>query len=872
MLIKRVYEIDPLACPKCGGKMKVVSFIEPPQGDVIEKILRHCGLWQPSRPPPGGSVMVYVPDDDGDGETALFDGAGELTFIPDPDWDRHPHQRGTDGRPSNLPRCDGIGRTIHNQRVDTMKPTTQEATTTMPTNFKHSLLLLCGSLAFFAVATSVAVAAVDDVNPLIGSDGGSQTEYGGMMPFAEPPFAMTSWTPQTRENRISKTSYRYDDKAISGFIGTHQSAIWMGDFGYVTLMPEVDGIKTTPAARKLPFSHANETATPYYYCVSMDAAQGRTLKAEITSTDHCAIIQFTYPENADAGLLVEATRPGIQGYAAVDAATREITGFNPDRMDARLTTLQLPNFKGYFVVQIGKPFSRLGTYLGSKLQPGKTSTTGKNAGAYASFATAKDEMVQVKIGTSFISIEQARKNLAQEIPGTDFAGIAKRLKAIWSEKLGQVSVEGGTRDQRTQFYTAMYHCMHYPRLFSEHGRYYSAFDDKIHRGVSYTGYSIWDTFRAENSFLTLFCPERVDDMVQALLQNFREGGWMPKWPNPSYTNIMLGTHADSLVAEAMNKGFKGFDYDLAWQAVYKDAMTPPNGDERHRWNDREQAEPYSAREGLTTYKRLGYVANDHTGRAASATLEGAYDDWCVAQVARAVGKMDDYKFFLERSRNYRNLFNPATGEVQARNADGSWPNPNDGWTEGGRGQNIFDVWQDIPGLVELMGGREKFSRKLDKNPADMSNEPGEHWPYLYDYCGQPWKTQQLVRRGLSQGYSNTPGGLPGNDDCGQISAWWFFSAIGFYPVNPASGDYMIGSPLFKRVVLRLASGKTFAIEADDNSDANIYIQSATLNGVPLDAPTISWTQIQAGGTLHFIMGKSPSAWAVKWSGKPKKSW
>jgi len=395
-------------------------------------------------------------------------------------------------------------------------------------------------------------------------------------------------------------------------------------------------------------------------------------------------------------------------------------------------------------------------------------------------------------------------------------------------------------------------------------------DDKIHRGVSYTDYSLWDTFRAENSFLNLFCPERVDDMVQALLQDFQEGGWMPKWPNPSYTGIMLGTHADSIVAEAVNKGFKGFDYRLAYEAVYKDAMTPGNGDELRRWKDREQGEPYSAREGLTTYKRIGYVANDKTARSASATLEGAYDDWCVAQVARAVGNTNDYRLFLQRSQNYRNLFNPLTGLLQARNSDGSWANPKAGWTEGGASQNQFAVWHDIPGLIQLLGGNDRFNHLLNDNPADRSNEPGEHYPYLYDYSGEPSKTQRLLRKGLLNGYANKPDGLPGNVDCGQITAWWLFSALGFYPVNPASGDYMIGSPLFRQVTIKMANRRTFIIEALNNSANNIFIQSASINGRTLSAPTLSWADIQAGGTLRFIMGSSPSTWAAKWSDKRRQ--
>jgi predicted alpha-1,2-mannosidase len=643
----------------------------------------------------------------------------------------------------------------------------------------------------------------------------------------------------------------------------------MTDFGYVTVMPELDDIKTTPEARRLPFTHADEKTTPYYYSVSMDAGASRTIKTEITATDHCAIMEFTYPQSAHASLLVEATRPGVDGDAEVDPVSQEITGYNPDWMDAPFTTLKMPSFKGYFVVQFSKPFSGFGTYQGSSVTSGVSSATGKNVGAYATFNTSQNEKVMMRIGTSYISVEQARENLKEEIPNWNFDGIKTHLRSIWNQKLSQVSLQGGTSDDVTEFYTGMFHAMIYPRLFSEHGRYYSAFDDKIHNGVSYTAYSIWDIFRAEFGFITLFCPERVNDMVQALLQDYQEGGWMPKWPDPCYTSIMISTHADSLVAEAINKGFHGFDYNLAYQAAYQDAMTPPNGDTTHRWGDRSRGMPYTAREGLTYYKQLGYVPCDKTDRASSCTMEGAYDDWCVGQVAKADGRFYEYKLFTDRSKNYRNVFNPATGQMEGRKSDGSWAGTSgDFFTEGGNLQNSFSVWQDIPGLIKLMGGTDSFNRALDKSNPDLTNEPGEHFPYLYDYSGLPSKTQSMVRGGLSDGYNNTPSGLPGNDDCGQISAWWMFSAIGFYPVNPASGVYMIGSPLFDRVALHLPNGRTFTVTAANNSSSNIYVQSVTLNGMPLNVPYITWAQIQAGGTLGFVMGPQPSQWGADWRGTP----
>ncbi len=407
----------------------------------------------------------------------------------------------------------------------------------------------------------------------------------------------------------------------------------------------------------------------------------------------------------------------------------------------------------------------------------------------------------------------------------------------------------------------------------EQGRYYSAFDDTVHKGESYNAYSIWDTFRAEHSLLTLLAPERIDGMITALLQDFQEGGWMPKWPNPSYTNIMIGTHADSLVAEAIRKGFKGFDYNLAWDAVYKDAMTPPDGDTTRRWADREEHTPYEARAGLTYLKQLGFVPADKTAEAASRTLEDSYDDWCVAEIAKALGKTNEYELFLNRSHNYKHLFNKATGFMQAKNADGSWASPDAGWTEGNTWVYTWAVMHDIPGLMKLMGGKDIYERQAGRTFFSgghnvHSNEPSHHYGYLYDYSSEPWKTQAKVREIAAAEYANLPSGIDGDDDCGQMSAWYLFTALGFDPVNPASGDYMIGSPLFTKMSLRLANGKAFTVSAIGNSAKNIYIQSATLNGKPLAIPVIRYEDILGGASLELVMGPDPSRWAADWNPAP----
>ncbi len=708
---------------------------------------------------------------------------------------------------------------------------------------------------FCSVALWAQQAPVDWVNVRIGT-GSGPIGYGGSMPFVVPPFGMTDWTAQTRQNKLGVVSYKYQDATISGFMGTHQPAIWMGDYGYVTLMPEVDGLKTTPEDRALEFKHEDEVARPDYYSVRMDAGGGRVVRTEMTATSRCALMRFTFPAGTSL-VMVEASRPGVKGFAAVDAGRREISGYNPDRTDANLGPLKLENFKGYFVVEFREEFA--GTTYGGD---------GAATGAYARFKTTEGEVVEARVGTSFLSVEQARKNLREEIPGWDFARVRRETAAKWNAKLGEVSVEGASADQRAEVYTALYHALLYPREFSEDGRYYSAFDDSVHEGASYTAYSIWDTFRAEFSLQTLLAPERIDGMITALLQDYKEGGWMPKWPNPSYTNIMIATHADSLVAEALGKGFHGFDANLAWNAVYKDAMTPPDGDTTRRWYDREPHTPYEARGGLTYSKVLGFVPNHKTAESASRTLEDAYDDWCVAQVARQLGKGEEYEFFLKRSLNYENLFHAKTGFMEAKNSDGSWAGEKEGWTEGDHWVYTFAVLHDEPGLMQLMGGADKYNALLDEHFRGghnvHKNEPSHHYGYLYDYSGEPWKTQAKLREIAATEYANLPAGLDGDDDCGQMSAWYLFTAMGFYPLNPASGEYVIGSPLFAKMTLKVAGGKSFSVVAENNSATNVYVQSAELNGVALEVPVISYRAIVGGGTLRFVMGPKPSSWGAGW--------
>jgi predicted alpha-1,2-mannosidase len=723
-------------------------------------------------------------------------------------------------------------------------------------------LLLAPVLALSLVSAPVAAAHphrsnVDLVNPLIGTTGADPAEYGGMIPSTAPPFAMTRWSPQTRVNYVSRLPYHHDDPAITGFIGTHQPAIWMGDYGYVSGMP---GIGAVQVGRSMPFTHADEHASPSRYSVKMATGVG----AELTGTSRVGVMRFTFPADASPNFVLTATRAGITGAVHVDPARREISGYNPDRQDSKLGPFKAANFKGYFVASFDTPVTGFGTSTGTTLHEGERDRTDASLGAYVTFPS-QARTVQVRIATSFISVDQARENLRREVPsGTSFDRVAAQTKAAWSDKLDRVDIEGATPDQLATFYTSMFHALQYPSEMSEYGRYYSAYDDRVHRGTSYTSYSLWDTFRAENAFLTLFAPERIDDMVTSMLQDYREGGWLPMWKNPAETNIMVGTNADSIIAEDIAKGFTGFDRELAYKAVYKDAMTPPDRDTELRFADREEGTPVEARAGLTTDKQNGWVAADRTAEAASRTLDYAYEDWAVAQVASAVGNPADAAFFLNRSKNYRNLYNPATGFMQARNFDGAWTSG--GWTEGNEWVYTFDVMHDVPGLISLMG-RDKFTALLDRHFGEghnnHTNEPSHHIGYLYDYAGQPWKTQAQVRSIAAANYANKPDGLTGNDDCGQMSSWYLLSSIGIYPVNPASDSYAVGSPFFSKVTLRLPGARRpLVVSSPGNSSATPYVSSLSLNGKPVTTPTLTQRDLTGGGVLRFGMSATPTTWGV----------
>jgi predicted alpha-1,2-mannosidase len=678
----------------------------------------------------------------------------------------------------------------------------------------------------------------------------------------------------TQENSISVLPYRYDEKTIVGFMGTHQPTVWMGDYCFLTLMPEIGLPKIRTSDRGLNIKSGSEEAKPYYYSVQLNDSNKQNIRVEMTASSRCSIFKFTYPESNNSHLFIEMSRlSGFYGWIQISPDQREIIGYNPDHHNAykdKNMGPELKTLKGYFIIQFDKPLDSFATWEDSvsvQIHNNKNEISGSRIGALASFRTGENEIIKVKIASSFISIEQARQNLIHEIPGWNFEKVENENKQEWNTALSRIKVDGGSNDQQTIFYTAMYHSLLFPRRFDEYGSYYSAFDEKIHKGVSYNDYSMWDNFRALHPLLTLMDPEDVSPMIQSMAQMYEQGGWIPKWPNPSYTNIMIGTPADAIVADAFVKGFRDYNVNKIYEAIYKDAMTPPDGDTLKRWADRAEWTSYESRAGLTYYKSLGYVPADKTNESVSCTLEYAVEDFCVAQVAKGLGKTNDYNFFMNRSKNYRNVFDSTSGFMQPRLFDGLFFTGNPGnykaFTEGSPWTYLYCVMQDVPGLIKLMG-RSNFISKLDENfnagHYAYDNEPENHYPYLYDWVNQPWKTTKILTDVVQNNYRNTPDGITGNDDCGQMSAWYIFTTLGFYPVCPASDEYAIGRPFFPKVTLNLSfpSNNTFTIIAHNFSTENIYVKSVKLDGQPLQRLFLKYSDLFKHKVLEFEMTDSPN--------------
>ena len=732
---------------------------------------------------------------------------------------------------------------------------------------------------FLFCAASIAAASRDSGNladlpdPLVGTDSTYELSHGNTYPAVFVPFATANWTPQTTEGGWT---YQYAKDSIRGFRLTHRPSAWTVDWGSFSLMPVAGDLKVLPDQRGLKFSHKDEVARAYKYSVAFENG----VRAEMAPSGHCGILRFTFPKTGPAYVVVDGNPGGSS--VQVHPETNIITGTNSNTAKGTAS-----NFAVYFVARFDRPFVAFGTWDAKGARDKAKERSGPHVGAYAGFKDG--EQVTVRVGTSLISLEQAERNLSAEIPEADLDKVAARARAEWDRELGRIEIQGGTEAQRKTFYTALYHTREFPRMLDEKDAngaqvHYSPYDGKVHPGPMFSDVGFWDVFRAQFPLLTIVNPKKDAEIMRALVNVYDEAGWLPTWPDPVETNVMIGTHADSVIADAYMKGIRDFDAQKAYAAIRKDGTEKGTG-------------IFEARRGIEYYLKLGYVPADKVKESAASSLEYAYDDYCIAQLARALGKQDDYRMFVEHSKNYRHLFDGSTGFMRGRNSDGTWMEPFDpldwggAFTEGNAWQWLWSVQQDVPGLIQLLGGRDAFIKKLDTfftmtsdyrvggykevihemTEAKLGNmgqyahinEPVHHVIYMYDYVGQPWKAQKWVHEVMDRLYKPGPDGWLGDEDNGQMSAWYVLSAMGFYPPTPGRPIYALGSPLFDSAKIHLENGKTFAVEAVKSGPGDVYVQSVTLNGRPLDRVWISHDEVMSGGVLRFRLGPQPNEkWGV----------
>ncbi|MDP2337028.1 MAG: GH92 family glycosyl hydrolase [Bacteroidota bacterium] len=695
-------------------------------------------------------------------------------------------------------------------------------------------------------------------NPFIGG-----AADGNTYPGASVPFGSVQLSPDTRMNSCG--GYAFNDSTIIGFSHTHLSGVGEPEYRDVLFMPTVGKIQLQPgdemntkSGYRSSFDHRQETAKPGYYSVFLKDYQ---VKAELTATQRCGFHQYTFPQTDSAHVIIDLAYP----FGADDLYIKKIS-------DTAVEGLRRSHGWAwdqyvYFVAEFSRPFSSFDVALNDSIQKGSSEAHGKNVKAVVSFKTKKNEIVLVRVGTSAVSAEGARKNLAAEIQEWNFDRVVHEANKSWNEALSRIEVEGGTPEQQTVFYTSMYHACLSPNVFMDVDGQYRGVDHQVHTAKGFTNYtvfSLWDTFRALHPLFTIIDQKRTTDFVKTLLQIYDDGGRLPMWPLAgNYTDDMLGYHAVPVIVDAYMKGIRNYDVEKAFKAIKHSAELD--------------------KLGLKYYKKIGFLPADRQGESVSKTLEYCYDDWCISQMAKEMGKKDDYSEFHQRAHNYTNVFDPSTGFMRGKNIDRSWLEPfdplvNSAYSEGNAYQYLF-VPHDVDGLKTLMGGDQKFSQWLDvlfslnTGPGERGkigqywhgNEPGHHLAYLYDYVGEAWKTQKLVHQILTELYTNSPEGLAGNDDCGQISAWYILSSMGFYPVAPGQTIYAIGAPLFAKATINLESGKKFVIRAKNSSAENSYIQSAKLNGKVYPNSFLRHEDIMKGGVLTFEMGPKPNE---KWGSDP----
>lgn len=713
----------------------------------------------------------------------------------------------------------------------------------------------------------------DFIRPLVGTLGGGNT-----YPGPSAPFGMIQLSPDT--DRLQCAGYDYSDTSILGFSLTHLTGTGVADLGDFLFTPVVGTPKFVPGDKQNPdagyrsrYSHSDEVAQAGYYRVKLLNSQ---VTVELTASDRAGMLRFTFPPSGQAAILTDlshflwpnwnAKRCVIASHIRVED-DRTITGFHETNGWASDRCL-------YFAARYSRPFDGFKIISDGGAIPNAREADGKNLQFLAAYSTASNEVILVKAAVSAVSAANALKNLDADAPAWDFDGMRNRTRDQWDHQLAEIQIDG-TDDQKQTFYTAMYHAMLAPNLYEDVTGEYRGLDRQTHQASGFTNYtvfSLWDTFRAEHPMLALIESGRDSDMINSMLAYYDQNRdhLLPMWPlQANETHCMIAYHSVPVIVDGYFKGVRGFSAARAYDAIKTTAMNPDNS-------------------GLADYTRLGWVPCDRYGESVSKTLEYGYDDFCVAQMAKALGKNEDYDYFMKRAGAYKNVFDPSTSLMRGRDSLGNWHTPFDPhhYTEGPGGdyteatawEYSWYVPQDVPALIALMGGKDQFIQKLDSlftfgggdSPQTLAegkigeywhgNEPGHHTIYLYCYAGVPSKAAYRLREVMKSQYGNQPGSLPGNDDCGQMSAWYVFTAMGFYPVCPAADYYVIGSPQVKRAVMHLSNGKTFTMSAPNLSDQNLYVQSVQLNGKNWDNPFLPYSELKDGGTIEFTMGPSPSQW------------
>lgn len=733
-----------------------------------------------------------------------------------------------------------------------------------------SCLVVC--LHFYSIAQKFQP--VDYVNTLMGTDSEFILSNGNTYPAIALPWGMNFWTPQTNEMG-NGWAYQYDAYKIQGFKQTHQPSPWINDYGQFSLFPVTGELKVKGKERASWFSHKSEIAKPHYYKVYL---ADYDVVTEITPTERAAMFRFTFPENQESYVLVDAFDRG--SYIKIIPSEQKIIGYT-----TRNSGGVPKNFKNYFVVVFDKAFADELVWSNGEVVKGISELQDNHVGAAIRFKTKKGEQVHAKVASSFISFEQAERNL-KELGNDTFEQVKAKGADIWNRELSRIKVEGGTDDQIKTFYSCLYRVLLFPRKFYEFDEqgsimHYSPYNGKVLPGYMFTDNGFWDTFRAVFPFFNLMYPSLNEKIQEGLANTYKESGWLPEWASPGHRDCMIGSNSATLIADAWLKGLRGYDIETLWEALIKNSNN---------------AGPLSSvgRYGVEYYNQLGYVPyNVGVRENAARTLEYAFADFCIYKLGKALGKSEsEIGIFAKRAMNYKNLFDKETSLMRGRNLDGTFQSPfspfkwGDAFTEGNSWHYTWSVFHDVKGLVDLMGGNEKFVNMLDSvfvvppifddsyygqviheiremqimNMGNYAhgNQPIQHMIYLYNYAGQPWKTQYWVREVMDRMYTPQADGYCGDEDNGQTSAWYVFSAMGFYPVAPATDEYVIGAPLFKKVTITLENGKTVEITAPENNQNNRYVQSLTINGKSYSKNYFNYFELMRGAKIQFKMGANPN--------------